>query len=246
MPTEPSGTDAVLRPAEAADTEEISDLYLATRRAAVPAMPPQIHTAAEVRDHVAGEIRDKEVWLAADPDDGAALGFLVLTATWLDSLYVGPGHQGRGLGSSLLDLAKSRRPDGFSLWVFASNAPARGFYHRHGLLELEHTDGSGNEERSPDVRMAWPGVDPVRFLREQIDDVDDELALLLARRTALTTAVQGFKRTPGRPGRDDAREREIAERMARHAPGLGVDAVARIMHVVIGESLDAYEGGSRR
>ena len=68
-----------------------------------------------------------------------------------------------------------------------------------------------------------------------------ELALLLARRFALTAAVQGFKQNPGKPGRDPEREAEIAARMAAHAPGVGVAALARIMHTVIGESLDAYE-----
>lgn len=236
-------TDVVVRPATDGDVAEVTDLYLATRRAAEPVMPPQVHTRAEVAAYTAREVADKDVWLATDADSDEVLGFLTLTPTWLDALYVGPAAQGRGIGSVLLDLAKAQRPRGFSLWVFASNAPARGFYHRHGLVELEHTDGSANEERSPDVRMAWPGRDPVAFLRGQINEVDDELALLLARRAALTAAVQGFKPTPGQLGRDPEREREIAERMARHAPGLGVDAVARIMHVVIEESLDAYESG---
>ena len=39
--------------------------------------------------------------------------------------------------------------------MFESNAPARAFYARHGLVEREHTDGSENEERAPDLRMAW-------------------------------------------------------------------------------------------
>jgi chorismate mutase len=145
----------------------------------------------------------------------------------------------------LLDLAKSRRPDGFALWVFVSNAPARGFYHRRGLVELEHTDGSDNEERAPDVRMAWPGERPLEYLRAEIDRVDDELAVLLARRQALTAAVQGHKQRSrgrgGHAGRDAERERAIAERMARHAPGLGVDRMARVMDAVISVSLDAWE-----
>ena len=230
--------DLVLRPAAAEDVEEVTELYLATRQAAEPAMPPQQHARESVLAFLSGAIADKEVWVAEDDE---IVGFLTLDEAFLDALYVGPDHQGFGIGSSLLDLAKARRPGGFALWVFASNAPARGFYHRHGLVELEHTDGSGNEERAPDVRMAWPGVDPIAFLRRQIDEVDDELALLLARRFALTATVQGFKHQPGHEGRDRAREREIAERMAAHAPGLGADAIARIMGAVIEESLDAYE-----
>jgi chorismate mutase len=182
------------------------------------------------------------VWVA---EIDQIVGFATLAEAFLDALYVGPEHQGFGVGTALLDLAKARRPDGFALWVFASNAPARAFYRRHGLLELEHTDGSANEERSPDLRMAWPGRDPIGFLRRQIDDVDDELAMVLARRFALTVAVQGYKRRPGQDGRDPEREREIAERMAARAPGLGGDRLRRIMESVIGTSLEAYETGER-
>lgn len=247
--TPEAASDLVLRPATAQDVAELTELYLATRRAAEPAMPPQVHPAESVLAHLAATVADKEVWVA-EADE--ILGFVTLAHGWLDDLYVGPDHQGFGIGTALLDLAKARRPDGFALWVFASNAAARGFYHRHGLVELEHTDGSGNEERSPDVRMAWPGVDPIGYLRRQIDEVDDDLALLLARRFALTATVQGFKPEPGRQGRDPEREREIAQRMAQrmaaHAPGLGAEAIGRIMHTVIEVSLQSYEaagtGGS--
>lgn len=235
--------DLTLRPGDAVDLAEVAELYIATRRASVPAIPAPVHTDSEIRDWFAGLVGSKEIWVAETGDSGPAeiLGFAVLDGAWLDSLYVGPQHQARGIGTALLDLVKAQRPGGFALWVFASNTGARGFYHRHGLVELEHTDGSANEERSPDVRMAWPGLDPVAYLRGQIDEVDDELALLLARRFALTATVQGFKATPGKQGRDPARERAIAERMAAHAPGLGATAIARIMHTVIEESLDAYE-----
>jgi chorismate mutase/GNAT superfamily N-acetyltransferase len=242
MSADVTGPDLVLRPATDDDAEQLTELYLATRRAAEPAMPPQLHPRESVLAHTTGLIADKEVWVA-EADE--IVGFAVLDVAFLDALYVGPEHQGFGIGTALLDLAKARRPDGFALWVFASNAPARGFYHRHGLVELEHTDGSGNEERSPDVRMAWPGADPIGYLRGQIDEVDDELALLLARRLALTATVQGYKRQPGQEGRDPARESEIARRMAAHAPGLGSERIGRIMHTVIEASLDAYESGER-
>jgi chorismate mutase/GNAT superfamily N-acetyltransferase len=234
--------ELALRPATTDDAAEITELFLATRRAAEPAMPPQLHSPESVLVHTTGEIVEKEVWVAEAEE---ILGFMTLDRAFLDSLYVGPDHQGFGVGTALLDLAKARRPHGFALWVFAGNDRARGFYRRHGLVELEHTDGSGNEERTPDVRMAWPGNDPIGFLRTQIDEVDDELALLLARRVALTATVQGFKHQPGREGRDPEREREIAARMAAHAPGLGAAAIARIMDTVITESLAAYESGSR-
>jgi chorismate mutase len=81
----------------------------------------------------------------------------------------------------------------------------------------------------------------MRYLRARVDEADDELAVLLARRAALTAAIQQFKEVPGHAGRDPDREAEIAARMARHAPGLGVDGLRRILHEIITVSLDAAD-----
>jgi GNAT superfamily N-acetyltransferase/chorismate mutase len=232
--------DLEVRPATAEDLPAVAEVYLHARHAAYPAMPRGVHPDDEVRAWVRGWDLDRmETWLATRPD-GEPLGYTVLEADWLHSLYVAPGAQGGGVGSTLLDLAKARRPGGFCLWVFESNTPARAFYARHGLVELERTDGAGNEEREPDLRMAWPGTDPVAFFRRLIDDVDAQLGDLLARRVALTWVVQPHK---GDPARDPDREKEIAERMAQRAPALGADRLQRIVHAIITESLDA---GSRR
>jgi chorismate mutase len=123
--------------------------------------------------------------------------------------------------------------------VFEMNEPARRFYAHHGLVELERTDGSANEEKKPDIRMAWPGLDPLVFYRGLIDDVDAELADLLNRRVALTRAVQPHKSAQDR---DRDRERAIAEAMAPRAPALGPDRLHRIVHAIITESLDAADG----
>jgi hypothetical protein len=53
------------------------------------------------------------------------------------------------------DRAKARRPDGLGLWTFQVNAPAIRFYLRHGFRIIRRTDGAGNEEREPDLRMEW-------------------------------------------------------------------------------------------
>lgn len=235
--------ELVVRPATSADLPEIAELYWAVRTAAVPAMPPVAGSREEVLAFVRGwavdEPSDREVWLA---EDGIGLaGYAVVTGAWLDALYVDPDRQGTGIGSALLELVKARRPSGFGLWVFVSNVPARAFYLRHGLIELETTDGRDNQERSPDVRMVWPGVQPRAFLRGQIDLLDDDLAQLLARRFALTAAVQGYKSRGGHVDRDPVREREIAERMARHVPGLEVERVARILDAIISEGIDRWE-----
>jgi len=62
---------------------------------------------------------------------------------------------GRGIGASLLTLAKERRPNGLRLWTFASNPGAQRFYERHGFVEADRTDGQENEERSPAILYRW-------------------------------------------------------------------------------------------
>ena len=225
-------TDLTLRPASASDADVVSDIHLASRRGA--AMPPGVHGDDEVRQWLSGRVRQDDVWLAEAA--GVPVGYARSTPTWLDDLYVLPSHSGEGVGSALLDLVKAQRPSGFCLWVFETNHPARRFYARHGLIELERTDGSANEERQPDIRMAWTGAEPLRFLRGLIDEVDEQLGDLLARRAALTAAVQDVKHDPTR---DPVRERAIATALARRAPALGEDRLARIVHAIVTESLDA-------
>lgn len=121
-------------------------------------MPPSRHTAEEDAAHFADVVADPatETWVAEA--GGTVVGFVVMTPTWINDLFVHPRRQRQGIATALLDLVKSLRPDGFGLWVFETNLPARRFYARHGLVVTERTDGSGNEERAPDLRMEWSGA----------------------------------------------------------------------------------------
>ena len=228
-------TELLLRPVTTDDLPAVAELHLAARHGAGDAFPPPAHPDHQARTWVAGwDLATYDVWVAER--GGEPAGYARWTTTWLDDLYVHPDHQGHGVGSALFELVASTRPDGFCLWVFESNAPARAFYRRQGCIELERTDGSANEERAPDIRVAWPGADPLVFLRGLIDETDLALGDVLARRTALTRAVQAVKPSSER---DPVREAEIAERVAGVAPELGAERVARIVDVIITESLDA-------
>jgi GNAT superfamily N-acetyltransferase/chorismate mutase len=230
-------TELTLRPVGPADLPGIAELHIRVRDAAYPSMPRTIHPHHETREWVARwDLSVFSVWVAEA--GGEFLGYARFDDVWLDDLYVDPAAQGTGVGSALLDLVKAHRPSGFCLWVFESNSPARSFYEARGLVELEHTDGSGNEEKEPDLRMAWPGADPLAFYRSLIDSLDAELGELLNRRAAVTAAIQPVK---GSSERDPAREREIARALAHRAPTLGEDRLARIIHAIITQSLDAAD-----
>jgi GNAT superfamily N-acetyltransferase len=132
-----------------------ADLYLASRKGAGALIPPSVHDDDDTRRWMRDEFFSRaEIWFAIE--DRRPIGLLSLEGSdWLEQLYVLPGSHGRGIGSALLDHAKVRRPDGLQLWAFESNSVARAFYESRGFVAVEHTDGTGNEERSPDVRYRW-------------------------------------------------------------------------------------------
>lgn len=138
------------------DARPAADLWLHAREAALGAIPAPTHSDDEVRGWFASEVVPRlELWLA-ETGDGTLVGIMVLDGEWLSQLYLEPGWTGQGIGSRLVELAKRERPDGLRLWAFTSNQGARRFYERHGFAPVFFTDGSGNEERTPDVQYAFP------------------------------------------------------------------------------------------
>lgn len=236
-----------LRPGFRDDLYSLQEIFAAASRG--PGHPPETREPGEVRVWILGLLDhpDRELWLAVRGE--VQLGFVLVERDWLNLIFVHPERPARGVGAALLDLVKGLRPRGFGLRVYQANERARAFYRAHGLIELESTDGSSYHDATPDLQMAWLGEDPLAYLRRRIDGVDDELAVLLARRTALTGAVQDQKVAAGQLGgnrsRDPAREAEIVARMATHVPELGHDRILRVMHTVIEESLAAWESRSR-
>jgi GNAT superfamily N-acetyltransferase len=143
-----------LRRATGADADIAAEVYLRARHHAVPEIPPMVHSDDDVRRWICSVLEEHEAWLAC-ADDGTPLGLMVLEGDWVGQLYVDPAWTGHGLGTRLLELAKERRPGGLQLWTFESNVRAQRFYERNGFTVEDRTDGSGNEERAPDLRYVW-------------------------------------------------------------------------------------------
>jgi len=141
----------VIRRATADDVEEIVAIF--ERSFATLDFLPHLHTHEENLAFLAGVVEQQDVWVAER--DGCAAGFLALDADLGTFFYVDPEVHGEGVGTALFENAQRVRPAGFSFWVFQQNEKARRFYERRGCVAVEFTDGSGNEEKTPDVRYEW-------------------------------------------------------------------------------------------
>jgi ribosomal protein S18 acetylase RimI-like enzyme len=141
---------ARLRRAGAEDAPAIARLYRRTAEQEWDFLVP--HTPEQDLRFFARALARGPVLVAEA--DGALVGFVACRRGWIDHLYVAPEQQGRGIGRGLVARAlKGRRR--VRLWTFQRNARARGFYRRQGFEEVLFTDGSGAEEREPDVLLEW-------------------------------------------------------------------------------------------
>lgn len=152
--TAPGPADApVIRRAEPSDAEGIGDVWLSSWRATFDFEPG--HPDDAVRTWLATELVPRnETWVAVD-SAGRVVALMALSDAMVEQLYVAPDWIGRGVGRRFVELAKARRPIGLDLYCFAVNGRARTFYEGLGFEAVAFGDGSGNEERQPDVRYAW-------------------------------------------------------------------------------------------
>ncbi len=142
----------MIRQAGPQDVDGIAAVF--TRSFATLDFLPALHTPEQNHAFLGGRVlAEQEVWIAER--EGRILGFIALDGDICTFLYVDPEEHGRGVGSALFAEAQRSRPEGFRFWVFQQNENARGFYEKRGCTVLELTDGSGNEERTPDALYQW-------------------------------------------------------------------------------------------
>ncbi|MPW28849.1 GNAT family N-acetyltransferase [Agarivorans sp. B2Z047] len=116
-----------LRKAEQNDYEDIGEIWLSASLRAHDFLPSKYWW--ERQDALQRLYQYKaEVWVAEV--EGQVCGFLALVESKLIALFVAPCWQRRGIGSQLLELAKSLRSR-LELHLFADNAEAFSFYLRH-------------------------------------------------------------------------------------------------------------------
>lgn len=138
-----------LRPARSTDAGSVgailSDFIDATE------WMPRLHTRAQDIGF-AGRMIDRGWVTVAEIDQ--VVGFMARDGAEIDALYLAASAQRQGIGSQLIETAKSAS-DKLTLWTFQANYPARKFYESHGFVDIRRTDGAGNDEGLPDIRYAW-------------------------------------------------------------------------------------------
>jgi ribosomal protein S18 acetylase RimI-like enzyme len=146
------------RLAKAADALCLAEIYLMSRKTFV-SFAPLAHSDEEVREWIAHSLIPQGVIVAFLDEE--IVGMMALSRDgnmgWIEQLYVDPAFLRRGIGSQLVERAKAELGVPIRLYTFQENDPARHFYERHGFEAIAFGDGSGNEEKCPDVLYEWQG-----------------------------------------------------------------------------------------
>jgi len=143
----------MLRAAILEDKDAVAHVLMESRRTFLP-YAPSPHTAAETLDWVAQRlIPDGRVTVTVKA--GELVAIIAVSEdesnAWIDQLYVLPGYENQGLGSSLLRFAHESLKRPVRLFTFQQNTGSRRFYERHGYRVVALSNGQSNEEKCPDV-----------------------------------------------------------------------------------------------
>ena len=111
------------------------------------------HSWDEQVDYLRHIVQVNRVYLAIDADTDSVVGMLAIGGTELAQLYIHVDYQGQGIGTRLLNIAKTVSPDTIQLYTFEVNTKAQAFYERHGFKII----GRGVEAESgmADIRYEW-------------------------------------------------------------------------------------------
>ena len=233
--------ELALRPAAAADLPALAEIHLAARRAADEAFPPGVHADDEVRAWVGGwDLTAYDVWVATPATRSPAIpaarrrgsttctsGPTTRVAAWVERCST--GHHPASAWVLPLGLRVQRAGPRL--------LPEPGLPGARAAL-------TGRATRNARPTSASPGRDPTRSPSCATSSTTSTWSS--------ATCSRGVRRSPGRcqsvkPSgeRDAVREAEIARRVAAVAPELGEERVARIVDVIITESLAASTDADR-
>jgi len=98
-------------------------------------------------------VRSHSVFLVLEKSAGKVVGFLAATTEKISQLYVHVDHQGKGIGSMLVNLAKENSNGRLRLFTFERNKNAQRFYENHGFKIVAR--GFEKSWKLPDIEYEW-------------------------------------------------------------------------------------------
>lgn len=136
------------------EVEETVRMWRRSRENVQPALEARLGYSPDDDDAFFTNIllQECEVWIAIRAT--SPIGFLALDGNSIEQLFTDPLEQRKQIGSSLLELAKSRSPTGLQLRTHQANTGARAFYEKKGFRAVEFGI-SPPPESEPDVRYEW-------------------------------------------------------------------------------------------
>lgn len=94
-----------------------------------------------------------QVVVVISSDEAQPVAFMASSEDEINQLYVSPSHQGVGIGTHLLNLAKEQSCGSLTLRTFEINQQAQHFYQSHGFTFT--AGNSDNEEGLLDLECKW-------------------------------------------------------------------------------------------
>lgn len=136
----------MLRPLQESDIERLSQLWLHLACSSHPSLPVRFWMAEAkgLRRQLTAQYRarqDKTTgvnhWVYTRPGSDVAEGLVTISDDLrVETIFVSPGEQGRGVGSELMEQAKFGRVQ-LETRVLEENLHGRYFLQQHGFSEIE-------------------------------------------------------------------------------------------------------------
>ena len=144
----------IIREYRSEDFDAVTILWRISREKSIPEFQLEKgHFFFEDRDYFQKQIiKNNQIWVVESLN--YPVGFMAMNKDFVDQLYIDPDHQRRGIGRSLLNLARERSPEHVWLYTLQVNASAREFYEKNGFV-AEKFGISPPPESEPDVEYHW-------------------------------------------------------------------------------------------
>ena len=140
----------MIRKFETQDLDAVMQIWLHGNLDAHPFIPASFWT-----DHfetVRDMLPQAELYVHEDKDTQQIDSFIGLTENHIEGIFVAESARSKGVGKSLLEYAKSRKPC-LTLSVYQKNERALAFYrHEQFVVQSEGIDEDTNEA---EIQMLW-------------------------------------------------------------------------------------------